>query len=408
MISAALPENESKRIEKLHSLKILDTLAEQEYDDIVFMVSRACKTPQANISLIDTSRQWFKASIGSTINETPREISLCSHTILEDDILIIEDTLQDERFKDNPLVLDGDKIRFYAGMPLKTSDGLVLGSLCAIDTVPRKISEDEKSTLRVLSRYVITLLELRYTSEQLQLKNQELQKQNLLKEKLISIIAHDLRSPFTHLQAVCELFDTITLSEDEKKYALKELSQIASSSLFLIENLLTWTTMLIQKSGIHPVSCNIHEVTQSVLSELNHLAVKKNNAILTSASGDTVISIDPNILRFVSRNLLSNAIKFTRSGTITIAWEIIERNRQRQLVFTVEDTGIGFDPEVTQLFSGKKQNSKRGTAGEKGSGLALGFCKDFINQHKGTISAKSAPGQGSTFTVYLPEIIQET
>ncbi|GAB6091543.1 GAF domain-containing sensor histidine kinase [Spirochaeta dissipatitropha] len=404
MISAVLSENESERIKKLHSLKILDTLAEQEFDDIVFMVSRICKTPLANISLVDTTRQWYKANIGSSIQETPRDIAFCAHTILESEIMVVEDTLQDERFRDNSLVLSGDKIRFYAGMPLITSEGFALGALCAIDTVPRTFSEDERQTLKVLSRYVTTLLELRYTSEQLQVKNNELQKQNLFKEKLISIIAHDLRSPFTHLQSVCELFETITLTEDEKKYALKELKQIASSSLFLIENLLAWTTMLIQKSGVHPVPSNIHGIIQSVMNELNHLAVKKNNAIILSAPNDNEISIDPNILRFVSRNLLSNAIKFTRSGTITVAWEITDKTEGKTLKFTVEDTGIGFDPDVTRLFSDKKQPSQRGTAGEKGSGLALGFCKDFISQHQGSITVNSKPGEGSTFTVYLPEL----
>ncbi len=183
MKKAPFPENEAKRLKALQKYNILDTLPEMSFDDITRIASHISETPVALISLVDSERQWFKSKIGFDIEETPRDISFCSHAILEPDILVVPDTHKDERFFDNPLVTGEDNIRFYAGSPLVTAKGETLGTLCVIDRTPRNLDETQKEALRALARQVMNQLELRkHINEQEQNKRELVEHQKNLEE----------------------------------------------------------------------------------------------------------------------------------------------------------------------------------------------------------------------------------
>jgi PAS domain S-box-containing protein len=171
-----LPENEKERLEAIRAYQILDTEEEQDYDDIVELAAQLCHTPIAIITLIDQNRQWFKAKTGLDIKETPRDLSFCAHAIHLDDILVVPDTLQDERFFDNPQVTDEPYIRFYAGMPLITREGYKLGTVAVIDQKPRTLSERQGKHLRMLAKQVVNLLELRYSLARQKEINKEIAK----------------------------------------------------------------------------------------------------------------------------------------------------------------------------------------------------------------------------------------
>jgi len=164
---APLKNNEARRLKVLWQYDVLDTVPEEVFDDLTELAARICEAPIALISLIDEDRQWFKAKVGVTLNETSRDISFCSHAIKQQDLFIIPDATQDARFASNPLVTSDPKIRFYAGAPLITPDGYALGSLCVIDKVPRELRSEQKQALRVLARHVMTQLELRRHSKEL-------------------------------------------------------------------------------------------------------------------------------------------------------------------------------------------------------------------------------------------------
>ena len=166
-MNSPVPEHEAKRLAALERYKILDTVAEQAYDDIVKVASYICGTPIALVSLIDEQRQWFKARVGLEVPETPREQAFCDYTIRQKSTLIVEDATQDERFASNPLVTGAPDIRFYAGAPLITPDGFALGSLCVIDRQARTLTAEQISALESLARVVVNTLELRFISTQL-------------------------------------------------------------------------------------------------------------------------------------------------------------------------------------------------------------------------------------------------
>jgi GAF domain-containing protein len=159
--------SEQKRLNVLWQYEVLDTVPEALFDDLTELAARICEAPIALISLVDEDRQWFKAKVGTSLTETAREISFCTHAISQPDLFIVPDATLDRRFASSPLVVSDPKIRFYAGAPLTTADGYTLGTLCVIDKVPRTLRPDQQQALRILARHVVSQLELRRRSKEL-------------------------------------------------------------------------------------------------------------------------------------------------------------------------------------------------------------------------------------------------
>lgn len=162
-----VPCNEAERIAALRECAILDTDAEESFDDIARLAAYICATPIALVSLVDTARLWFKAKVGFTASELPRESTFCTQAILKPDPFIIGDALLDKRFAKNPYVISDPHVRFYAAVPLVTPDGHALGVLCVIDHVPRTLDDEQQEALHVLARQTMTQIQLRRNSNAL-------------------------------------------------------------------------------------------------------------------------------------------------------------------------------------------------------------------------------------------------
>ena len=158
---APFPPDEARRLQVLHSLAVMDTLPEQEFDDIVLIASQICGTPVSLLTLVDEERQWFKARLGTEATESSRDDAFCSHAILEPDrVMTVPDAQLDPRFADNPMVTGFPSIRFYAGAPI-VADGHALGTVCVIDTQARTLSGPQEACLLALARQASTILRLR-------------------------------------------------------------------------------------------------------------------------------------------------------------------------------------------------------------------------------------------------------
>ncbi|MBD2770081.1 GAF domain-containing DNA-binding protein [Hymenobacter sp. BT664] len=172
--SASHQANEEERLEVLQSYNILDTDPEQVFNDLAQLAAIVCDTPMALLCLVDGERQWFKAQVGLEVTQGSREYAFCQYAMQAPDVYEVADATVDARFAEHPLVTGDSNIRFYAGAPLVAHEGKPLGVLCALDTVPRELTTDQREALRILARQVMAHLELRRTRLQLEDERQKL------------------------------------------------------------------------------------------------------------------------------------------------------------------------------------------------------------------------------------------
>jgi len=189
-----MDEVERNRLAALRSYRILDTEPEQAFDDLALLASQICGTPIALISLIDAERQWFKARVGVSVHETPRDIAFCTHAIQQNGLFIVPDASDDARFRDNPLVAAEPNLRFYAGAPLVTTEGHALGALCVIDLQPRTLDHAQLEALEALKRQVVAQLELRRNLFELESALAERDRVEQARERLIEELQEALDS----------------------------------------------------------------------------------------------------------------------------------------------------------------------------------------------------------------------
>ena len=393
MKPGAIPSDEEERLSRLYSYAILDTLDEQEYDDIARLVAQICETPMANISFVDRHRQWFKAVVGLEERETSRDVAFCGHTILGKELFTVEDATEDERFHDNPLVTDDPNIRFYAGMPLVTPDGHQLGALCAIDSKPRRLTEAQRTALQVLSRHVVDLLELR-------VRNRELTAISDLKTRLLAIIGHDLHSPIAKLSSAVSLLDDGQLSEEMMSDVLSDMKSTMTAAQSLLDNLMSWASR--QMNGVPPTeseTVNLGVVVTRIAEGMRSEIAGKNNTLNLKLPTMPSLHVDPGVLEFIVRNFLANALKFTKDGEITVSGRV----EGKSVSIAISDTGVGMnEDQVTRLFDWSSRRKTRGTNNEQGSGVALLLCKDMAHRIGADIKVESVVGRGTTVTLVLP------
>ena len=405
---------EQARIAALKRYGILDTPDEKQFDDIVKLASQICGTPISLISLVDEDRQWFKAKVGIDALETPRDISVCQYAILGEEVMIISDTKQDERFMHNPLVTGDPHMRFYAGAPLRAPDGHIIGTVCVLDTQPRNLSEDQISALRVLAAQVVTLLELRKALRMQQIVSEELHEArqiadaaNMAKSEFLANMSHEIRTP---MNAIIGLSSILALSEpltDKQRMFIETLQLSADSLLSLINDLLDISKIEARSLELESIPFSLMQVAQEVVSMMSLKAdEKKLDFSLQEEDMATAQFLgDPSRLRQILLNLCSNAIKFTQAGSVLIAMrtERSETPGMEDVCIEVRDTGIGIAPDKLEAIFEKFVQADASVSRQYGgTGLGLAITRTLIELMGGTILAQSDMGQGSAFTVRIP------
>ena len=394
-----IPHNELARLAALKRYNILDTLPEHAFDDATKLVSYICGVPIAHISFIDESRQWFKSEIGIGVPEVPREISFCRYTILESDMVEIPDTHLNERFKDDPNVTGGFKVRFYAGVPLTTPDGYNIGTICAIDHVSKELNENQRNAISIVAKHVINQLELRTKNIELDAQKKIAERAVLAKDSFLANMSHEIRTPLNAIIGFTDLLAQTKLDTVQQDYIGSV--QIAGENLLLIVNdILDLSKIESGNLVIEGQSFNLKKTLKHIYKLLK-VKVPKDiefNLFLDADMPDNVIG-DHGRLNQILVNLTGNALKFTEEGEVTVSVKLVDETEDHYgLRFSVKDTGIGIpEDKLATIFERFKQAEESTTRRFGGTGLGLNIVKQLVELHGSEIQVKSKPNRGSEF-----------
>lgn len=396
MKSASIPETEKLRLMTLDRYQVLDTEAEQCFDDITKLASVICNTPISLVSLVDTNRQWFKSKVGLDADETSREIAFCSHAILQEHVFEIEDAQKDERFFDNPLVTGGPKIRFYAGAPLCAPNGQAIGTLCAISDKPQTLSDEQRLALQTLAKQVIAQLELR-------LKVRQLKESNKAKDEFLSTISHELRTP---LNAITGFSEILKHSPEVKALPSEQVSYIdnidfsSQQLLEIVNSVLDLEKITAGKMELKPQPVVLDTLFQNIMNMMNVKAKQGNielNYDIDPHFNSRFFDLDKTKLTQIIVNIVNNAVKFTPAQKQINIRFYLNKNK---LHIEVADQGIGISKtDQALLFDKYKQV---GMQRKEGTGLGLCITKGLVELMRGKIQLSSTLGKGTLVSISLP------
>jgi signal transduction histidine kinase len=261
---------------------------------------------------------------------------------------------------------------------------------------------ETNAALEERQQFIVEQTELiRHKSNELEEKNNVLEELNNTKDKLFSVIAHDLRNPFTTILGFSDILlkQYNQLNENKKIRYLENIYEVSNNTYSLLENLLAWS--ITQSNNAKPsfVEISVTDLIDKNLKLLSHLAAKKNTELKAEVQNGLFIMADVNMVNSIIQNLITNAIKFTENGTILVS----AKRKTGFAEIQIADTGTGMSAKtIDTLFKVIDKKSLSGTKGEKGSGLGLVICKEFVDLNKGSIDVESVEGRGSTFTVTFP------
>jgi len=387
-------KKEAERIKSLKSYLVLDTEAEEEIDNLTELASEICETPISLVSLVDEKRQWFKSKVGLEVNETSRDVAFCAHAINKTNgLLIVEDARIDKRFFDNPLVTSHPNVIFYAGVVLKSDEDLPLGTLCVIDNVPRKLSDKQIRSLKMISKQIMTLLNYKKSlRKQEELSIQLLQK-NLELESFASIAAHDLKSPLANIIGSANLFSEIYAKQiDEEGRVIIDIIEKSGQRLkSLIDGLLQFSKIddlsLLTKTKVNLVK---------LVKDLTKLIGNKDNLKISLNTPLTSIETYPIILDQILINLFTNSLKYSNKKIAEIELNVSENSSH--YLFVVKDNGPGIaKKDQSVIFNLFHTAASEDQYGNKGNGIGLATIKKIIEKIGGEIHVVSEEGQGAEF-----------
>jgi two-component sensor histidine kinase len=375
-----MPINEPRRLEGLRRYAILDTPEEAAYDLMTRLACRLLDAPISLVSLLDESRQWFKSRHGLNVGWTSRDISFCSYTILQDDVMVVPDALEDDRFAANPLVTKGPRIRFYAGMPLKTFDDLPLGTLCVLDTEPKHdFDEDKKESLRDLAALIMHEIEASYAAKTAAFEIEERRKaeQSLAsaleeKEILLREIHHRVKNNLQSLWGLLQI-EKSRMTDAHARTRIDAVSQRINVMGSIHRQLYSSQNLARIDLGLH---------LEELCEHLNSLYGFPHGVNVTVEAGAVECSLDTAIpLGLIANEAISNSLKHAfpsgRTGRILVRlhW-IADETSDRTTELLITDDGVGL----------------QGAVGHSPGGIGMTLIEALADQIDASVTVKNEAG----------------
>lgn len=385
---------ELERIESLKSYMVLDSDAEEEIDSLTHLASEICETPISLVSLVDNERQWFKSKVGLEVNETSRDLAFCAHAINEtDDFFIIEDARNDDRFYDNPLVVNAPLVIFYAGCVLKSDQNLPLGTLCVIDHTPRNLSDLQIRSLKTISKQIMNLLNYKKSlriQDELRLK---LSQKNVELERFASVAAHDLKSPLTNIMGAANIFTQLysTQLDQNGNFLIDSIEKSSQRLKLLIDGLLEFSKIddvtLLVKSKIS---------LPKIITDHQMLIGNRENVQVSLHSELETIETYSVLLDQILINLFSNALKYSNKKTAVI--DLFVSEEHSHYLFVVKDNGPGIEKQHHDtIFNIFTIAGIEDQFGNRGNGIGLATVKKIVEKLGGQIYVESDGRTGTEF-----------
>lgn len=393
MKTPEIPANEEQRLKSLYDYSLLDTFFEDEYDQITKLASNICGTPISLISLIDKDRQWFKSNIGLDVPETPRDFAFCAHAINSPhETFVIPDSRKDERFNDNPYVLNELNIVFYAGVPLVTDQNLALGTLCVIDREPRNLSHEKQEALETSATQVVKLFELRKKTKDLERMVKDLNIKNQALEEFARVAAHDIKSPINN---IISLSDYINEEESALSEEGREVISMISSSAKDLNKLIDGILKLSRSSELlseDRVWINLSDFIERIL---NMLGVKNKMTVHLDINVSKIFS-NKTALEQILINLIANSLKYNSAEKPTLSIRVSEE--EAKFHFSVADNGPGIsEKDKERIFTIFQTTANKSNDGSTGTGIGLATVKALVEGLGGDIWVESFDNKGAAF-----------
>jgi signal transduction histidine kinase len=397
-----MPVNEFQRVIDLADFDLDYSGLQQHFKDLSSLAAKVTGTQISLINLIDSYTQWTVTSHGLEVTAMPREESVCQYTILEPDSFEVKDLQLDDRFAQQWYVTQDPHLRYYFGIPLRTSNGNHIGALCVLDTAVKEVSPEKIELLRIIAAEVVsrlnTIREVQY------LKRQATELTESRKR-----VAHDIRGPLGGIIMMAQLVTSSGATIKLKEILdLIQLIQMSSKSLLeLADEILVndekWqdeNEVSLKKEVFHQLKL---KETLEKLYTPQALAKGVHFSVSTDSSTE-LISFSRNKVVQIAGNLISNAIKFTPTeGQVEVRTKLTLEGAHNRLCLTVQDSGLGMSDEKAATILSGQGVSSNGTAGESGYGFGLPLVKHLVDTLQGAMSISSVVGQGTRFEVSLQQ-----
>ncbi len=393
LITPVKPLNEIQRLDSIQDYNLLDTLPEDDYDNITNLAASICEVPISLVTVLDTDRNFFKSHYGIPFSESPRDISFCGHAILDEgEIFIVEDARKDLRFMENPIVADLQAI-FYAGVRLVNKEGYPLGTLCVFDKEPRKLTNGQKKALIALGKQVVNLFEARKNNITLREIQSELEERNRELKNFAGIVSHDMKMPLANIILTADMLKK-KYGEQMDKQGLTYLDYLKQSS-FNLSDYIGGLLLNYSSDQTAALSCELFDI-QQLLEQVVDLLNIQYDCEIEFPENNIELYCNRIALEQILLNLIGNSLKYNYKERVLVKIECSEEDKQYRL--KVIDNGMGIPTEklenIFELFSTTGIVDRNGN---KGNGIGLSTVQKLVTRLGGSISVTSKVKEGTTF-----------